>query len=152
MGSLILPSDGLVYVDAQIFIYTVEKHPVYFSVLSTLWAAVASGAVEVASSELTLMETLVGAYRQGDDTLKADYELFFAYPGIHLIPITPSILRAAARLRGSTAPLRTPDALHAATAEAARASALLTNDKGFRRIVGLPLTILDDVLGKSLPE
>ena len=152
MGSLILPTDGLIYVDAQIFIYTVEKHPVYFSVLNTLWATVASGAVEVVSSELILMETLVGAYRRGDDTLEADYELFFGYPGIHLIPITRSILKAAARLRGTITTLRTPDALHAATAEAARASALLTNDKGFRRIVGLPLTILDDALGKSQPE
>jgi hypothetical protein len=29
MGSLILPTSGPVYADAQIFIYSVEKHPTY---------------------------------------------------------------------------------------------------------------------------
>ena len=29
MGSLILPSSGPVYADALIFIYSVEKHPIY---------------------------------------------------------------------------------------------------------------------------
>ena len=29
MGSLILPASGAVYADAQIFIYSVEKHPVH---------------------------------------------------------------------------------------------------------------------------
>jgi hypothetical protein len=29
MGSLTLPTTGPVYADAQIFIYSVEKHPIY---------------------------------------------------------------------------------------------------------------------------
>ncbi len=29
MGTLILPASGLVYLDANPLIYTVEKHPVY---------------------------------------------------------------------------------------------------------------------------
>ena len=58
MGSLILPSFGPVYADAQIFIYSVEKHPTYAPVLRPLWEAVARGDLEVVSSELTLLETL----------------------------------------------------------------------------------------------
>jgi hypothetical protein len=33
MGSLTLPSSGPVYADAQIFIYSVERHPAYAPVL-----------------------------------------------------------------------------------------------------------------------
>ena len=145
MGSLILPTAGPVYVDTQIFIYAVEKHPVYSPLLTPLWAAVATGKLEVVSSELTLMETLVGAFSQGDTALEADYERFFQYPGIRLLPITPTIPRAAARPRASAIALRTPDALHAATAQIAIASALLTNDRGFRGVEGLPIMILDEV-------
>ena len=58
MGSLILPSSGPVYADALIFIYSVEKHPIYALTLRPLWEAVARGDLEVLSSELTLMETL----------------------------------------------------------------------------------------------
>ena len=60
MGSLILPATGVVYADAQVFVYTVEKHPVYSPLLRPLWDAVASGALTVSSSELSLMETVVG--------------------------------------------------------------------------------------------
>jgi hypothetical protein len=55
MGPLILPAAGPVYADAQIFIYSVEKHPIYAPILRPLWEAVARGDLEVLSSELTLM-------------------------------------------------------------------------------------------------
>src|SRR5271166_3330723 len=50
MGSLILPSSGPVYADALIFIYSVEKHPIYALTLRPLWEAVARGDLEVLSS------------------------------------------------------------------------------------------------------
>ena len=40
------------------------------------------------------METLIGPLKQGDAALEMDYENFFASPGIRLLPITSSILRA----------------------------------------------------------
>jgi hypothetical protein len=101
MGSLILPSSGPVYADALIFIYSVEKHPIYALTLRPLWEAVARGDLEVLSSELTLMETLIGPLKQGDAAFEMDYENFFASPGIRLLPITSSILRAGARLRAT---------------------------------------------------
>ena len=146
MGSLILPPSGPVYADTQIFIYSVEQHPLYAPLLRPLWSAAASGTVEVVSSELTLMETLVGPLKQGNSALEADYEQFFNCRGIRLIPITATILRAGARLRAAVPPLRTPDAIHTATAQDCQCSLLLTNDTGFRRITGLPITLLDDVL------
>ncbi|MGA2701932.1 MAG: PIN domain-containing protein [Isosphaeraceae bacterium] len=146
MGSLMLPSSGPVYADALIFIYSVEKHPIYALTLRPLWEAVARGDLEVLSSELTLMETLIGPLKQGDAALETDYENFFASPGIRLLPITSSILRAGARLRATLNSLRTPDAIQAATGHSCSCSLFLTNDLIFRRIPGLPVVLLDDVL------
>ena len=91
------------------------------------------------------METLIGPLKQGDAALEMDYENFFASPGIRLLPITSSILRA-----GATSPtlnsLRTPDAIQAATGHSCSCSLFLTNDLIFRRIPGLPVVLLDDVL------
>ena len=130
----------------QIFIYGVEKHPIYAPPLRPLWESVARGDLEVVSSELTLLETLVGPLKTGDSALETDYESFFVFPGIRLHPITPLILRAAARLRALVNRLRTPDAVHAATANFFDCTLVLTNDVAFRRIPDLSVVILDDLL------
>jgi predicted nucleic acid-binding protein len=144
---LILPPSGPVYADVQIIIYSVEKHPTYAPLLRPLWESVAKGYHEVVSSELTILEVLVGPLRKGDSALEIDYENFFVCPGIRLLPITPSILRAGARLRATLSSLRTPDALHAATASSCGATLLLTNDVAFRRAPVIPVVVLDDLLG-----
>ena len=56
---------------------------------------------------------------------------------MRLLPITQSILREAAGC--ATTKLKTPDALHAATAQQAGCVLFVTNDAGFRGVAGLPL-------------
>jgi predicted nucleic acid-binding protein len=147
MGSLILPTAGLVYVDANAVIYSVEKHPVYGPLLEPVWQAARPGGVEVVSSELVLLETLVGPLKAGDSALATAYELLFQQPGTRLLPVTRPVLREAARLRAALPALRTPDALHAATALLSGCSAFVTNDPGFRRVPGLSVTVLKDLTG-----
>jgi predicted nucleic acid-binding protein len=96
---------------------------------------------------LTLLETLIGPLKQGDVALEMDYENILITPGVRLLPITSPILRAAARHRASLGSLRTPDALHAATGDSCGCTLFLTNDTIFQRIPGLPVVILDDLLG-----
>jgi len=144
MGSLTLPPSGLVYVDTQVFIYSVEKRPQYAAILRPFWEAVQAGKIEAVSSELSLMETLIGPLKKGNVTLVADYEHLFAHTGLRLLPITRPVLHEAARLRATISGLRTPDALHAATALLFQSALFITNDDGFRRIPGLPLVVLSD--------
>jgi hypothetical protein len=42
---LTLPASGLVYLDANPVIYTVEKHPVYGPLLQPLWLAAQAKAI-----------------------------------------------------------------------------------------------------------
>jgi predicted nucleic acid-binding protein len=77
--------------------------------------------------------------------LEKDFEKALLGTEMRLLPITHPILREAARLRATTK-LRTPDALHAATAQQAGCVLFVTNDAGFRGLTSLPLVILDDLL------
>jgi predicted nucleic acid-binding protein len=146
MGSLALPSSGLVYIDSDIIIYSVETHPAYWPTLQPLWAAARAGALSIVSSELALMETLIGPLRSGDTVLLTAYEQVFQSPEVRLLPVSQAVLREGARLRAASSALRTPDAVHAATATIAGCTMFLSNDVGFRRVSSLPLVILDEVL------
>jgi predicted nucleic acid-binding protein len=144
VGTLTLPASGVVYVDTQIIIYSVEKHPDYWLLLRPLWAASRAGSIDIVSSELALLETLVGPLKNTDTFLATTYEQLLTSTDMRLIPISTTILKTAARLRAEWN-LKTPDALHAATALAARCTLFLTNDTDFHRVPDLPFVILSDI-------
>ena len=81
--------------------------------------------------------------------LADDYETFLRLPGLELVAVSRAILREAARLRSQWPRLRSPDAIHAATALSRGATSLVTNDFGFRNIPGLNVILLDDLLAAS---
>jgi predicted nucleic acid-binding protein len=145
VGALTLPSAGLVYLDTNPVIYSVEKHPAYWPLLQPLWQAAKGKTIEIVSSDLVLMEALVGPLKSGNAALLNAYEQLFQQAQTRLLPITHPILREAARLRATTK-LKTPDALHAATSLQAGCALFVSNDIGFRGVANLPLVILDDLL------
>jgi predicted nucleic acid-binding protein len=77
--------------------------------------------------------------------LTGAYDDLFEGAELRLLPMGQSVVRKAAQLRADLPALRTPDALHAATALLAACTMFLTNDSGFRRVGGLPVVVLDDV-------
>ena len=146
MGTLTLPASGSVYVDANTVIYTVDQHPLYSPVCAPLWQAAQQGTIAVISSELVLLETLIVPYRTQDQYQIMLREKLWTLSGNTLLPITQEILREAARLRAGIPGLRTPDAIHAATALLHGCVLFVTNDIGFRRVPGLPIVLLDTIL------
>jgi predicted nucleic acid-binding protein len=110
-----------------------------------LWQAAQAKTVEVVSSDLVLLEALVGPLKSGNTALVQTYEQALLRTDLRLLPITHAVLREPAQLRATTR-LKTPDALHAATARQAGCVLFLTDDVGFRGVPGLPLSILDEVL------
>jgi predicted nucleic acid-binding protein len=145
MGTLNIPASSLVYVDTSPVIYSVEKFPEYIPLLAPLWLKLQAGEIELVSSELILMETLVLPLRNSNSILINAYEQLLISSEMRLIPISQSILRQAANLR-ATSNLKTPDAIHAATALSVSCNQFITNDKGLRNVPGLPVVILSEVL------
>ncbi|MFN6515877.1 MAG: type II toxin-antitoxin system VapC family toxin [Nostoc sp. CreGUA01] len=146
MGQLILPSSGAIYIDTSVVIYTIEANlPEYYSLLQPLWLKFQLGELEIISSELILMEALVLPLKNANISLIQAYENLLISSEVQLVPISQPVLRQAANLRATTN-LKTPDAIHAATALSVNCNQFLTNDKGFRNVPILPVIILSEVL------
>jgi predicted nucleic acid-binding protein len=146
VGGLVLPASGNVYLDANGFIYSVERIDPYRSMLDTLWRTVGTRQITVVTSELTLLEVLVKPLQVGDAPTATLFRTVLQHlPEVRMLPITQPILEEAAQLR-ATLGLRTPDAIHMATALLHSCGLVVTNDSAFRRIPGLPVAVLHELV------
>ena len=64
MGSLILPTGGSVYIDANAIIYSVERIEPYRELLAPMWQKARAGQFALASSELVVLEKLIKPLRE----------------------------------------------------------------------------------------
>lgn len=80
MGELVWALDGVVYLDANCFIYSVERIDPYWTVLDTLWQSVSSGQVKVVTSELTLLEVLVKPLKVRNTSWQRFTEPYYKLP------------------------------------------------------------------------
>jgi len=145
LGTLVLPVSGAVYVDANTLIYRIEIIQPYLATAAPLWDALRAGTQEVITSELSLLETLVKPLQLGNTALQKLFEtVLYNTKGFSCLPITRQILEEAAQIR-ATFGLKTPDAIHAATALIEGCTLFVTNDVAFRRIPGLNVAILNEI-------
>lgn len=102
------------------------------------------GRVEGSTATLTLTEILVQPYRlKKEDIVLKFYSLFTTYPHLKWMQLSLGISDLAAKLRAEHN-LRTPDAIHMASALSEGATGFVCNDKGFRRVEEIECLMLDD--------
>jgi len=145
MGSLNIPDFSFVYVDTSVVIYSVERVPSYYPLLEPVWQKFQADEIRIFSSELILLEALVLPLRNANTDLVSSYEQLLVSSNMQLVSIDQTILKEAARLRATTN-LKTPDAIHAATALNNVCTLFLTNDSQFRNVAGLPVVVVREVL------
>ncbi len=91
-----------------------------------------------------MTELLVRPYRNGAvEEANEAFGLFSMHPGLEWISPQLEVAALAAHVRAHYS-LHTPDALQAATAIFAGATALITNDAAFKRVPNLAVLLLDD--------
>ena len=135
------------YLDANVFIYAVERAAPWAEVVTPLFDALDEGAVETVTSEITLAEALVRPFRDADSVgLRAFARSVKTRPGLTVEPVTRSVLVEAARLRAERGALRLPDAIHAATARLSGCAVLVTNDDRLRAVPGVEVVRLAEVV------
>jgi predicted nucleic acid-binding protein len=121
-----------VYLDSCVVIYLMEGPS---ELHDSVARAIAGGAASIRVSELTRLECRVRPMRDGDEPLLAQYDRFFSLPSVVRVPMTTEVFETATSLRAAHG-IRTPDALHLATAIAGGCDELWTNDERLARAAG----------------
>src|SRR5260221_10276157 len=133
--------------DASVFIYHVQANPRYVGLTDRIFTWLEQPGHSAVTSTITMTELLVQPYRDSaGQRVNQFFALFATCPNLDWIAPDLEVADSAARIR-ATHRLRTPDALQAATALHARATALVTNDPVFERVDFIETLLLADVLG-----
>ncbi len=136
---------AVVALDTATFIYYAEEHPRYVSLVEPLFDALDHGRLHAVASTVALLEVLVVPLRNGDTDLAQAYrDILLGSEALTLIPVLPEIAEQAAQLRAQYQ-VRTPDALHLATALHAGATHFITNDDRLPAVSGIHIVLLDDL-------
>lgn len=110
-----------------------------------MWRAAQDENLTLVSSPILVIEALVKPLRDGNAAIETQYRQLFEVGAVRLLDASLQVFEDAARLRAASG-LRTPDAIHAATALRADCALFVTNDNDFRRVPDLPVAVLDDLL------
>jgi predicted nucleic acid-binding protein len=144
MGWVDVLRGSVVGLDTAPLIYFTEGHPQYVNIINPFFQAIKRGEFTVVTSMITLLEVLVLPLRNNDtESIKKYNELLFEMKGIRTIDISQEILVVAAQIRAAHLKVRTPDAIHLATAIEAKASFFLTNDVNLPDFPGIQTLVLN---------
>lgn len=133
-------------IDTSIFIYELEGNPRYLPFTDHVFSWLQRPGSTAVTSTITMTELLFQPYRAGDsDRVNQFYGLLSTYPNLEWAAPNLEIADLAAEIRALHR-LRTPDALQAATAIRARATALITNDPVFARLADFETLVLERVV------
>lgn len=126
-------------VDSMVFVYHFEGNEEFGPAAGRLLQAAEEGRCRLVCSVISLLEVLVVPKRRGRADLCQVYrEMFESFPHLSVVPVDTGIAEIASDLR-ATHTLRTPDAIHVATALHAGAEAFVSHDD---RLRNLPLKSL----------
>ena len=124
---VMIETGATVYLDTNALIYMTEGSAAFKASIEGFVQSASSAQARFVTSELAITEVLVAPIREQNQDLLAAYdELFESF--VQAVPMDRSILIRAAQLRAGTHRLRTPDAIHLASAEQLRAAIFVTGD------------------------
>lgn len=123
-------------VDTAPWIYLLEDHAEFAPRFLGLFEAAERGQVQLALSTVTLAEVLTGPYKAGQTALAKRYET--ALSAYQVVPLSAAVASLAAQLRVQYR-LKLPDAVQLASALEIGAAALVTHDRDFSAVQGLPV-------------
>ncbi len=119
-----------VYLDSCLVIYLIEEHPIFAPILEKYIENEPNLTFVV--SDLTEMECLVMPFRKNNQLLIDKFYDWFKQ--INAVSLNKEIFHQAAALRADFVGLKTPDALHLATAENYNCDEFWTNDNRLEKI------------------
>ena len=141
----------IVGLDAMNFIYHFEGNPIYGPLTTALFREILEGRLRAVISVLVAGEVFTGAKRAGDAELVLRYRhIFDAFPNLIVLDADMKVMEKMSDLRAKYG-LRTPDAIHIATALLSGAQAFVTNDANLKQVAELEVLVLGDYIEPGPP-
>lgn len=122
----------LVYFDSCLVIYAVEEHPTFAPLVEAHLESEANANVVIQVSDLTELECLVMPLRTHNQAVLDKFDEWFER--VEVLSIERAVFRRAAQLRADFDGLKTPDAIHLATALSHGCTEFWTNDNRLNQI------------------
>jgi predicted nucleic acid-binding protein len=116
-----------VYWDSMLFMYALERNPLYFPIVQTVLREMHRRADTLCTSIFTLGEVLVGPRKLGSISGADRVKAYFAGGTLEVLPYTLASSEQFASIRAWTS-VKPADAIHLATASLACVDVFLTND------------------------
>jgi predicted nucleic acid-binding protein len=123
-----------VYLDANTIIYALEGFAQYSNLQTGLLDPLDAGAFVAVTSEITLLETVVGPRKAGKAKEEAELQAFLtSTTNLVIEPVATAVLEKAIDLRVRFG-LKSPDAIHLATGILASCDLFVTRDAAWSRV------------------
>jgi predicted nucleic acid-binding protein len=134
--------EKIIGIDSSIFIYSLEENPFFVEKSQSLLNSIEEGRVQGIFSIVGMIEVLTGPKLKKQFELAYRYrELLKTFPNLVIVGITEDIVDRASDLRADYG-IRTPDAIHIASALCHGASIFYTNDVRLKKIKDIAVKLL----------
>ncbi len=129
--------------DSDCVIYLVEQHPTWGGKVAARLASLRTAGDEIAVTDLSRAECLVGPLHRQQAAILADYQAFFRDPGIRVLRLTAAVCEQAARIRAaSNLRFKLPDCIQLAAAIEHGCGLFLTHDAQLASLPTIAVEIL----------
>ncbi|MBI2415727.1 MAG: type II toxin-antitoxin system VapC family toxin [Candidatus Kerfeldbacteria bacterium] len=128
--------------DSSIFVYLLESHRRYYSTVRKLFLEVESGENQGIFANIGLIELLTGPKQLGRYDIAYEYKNYIQnFPNLIITELNEPIVNFASDLRGRYR-IKTPDAVHLASAIVYGADVFITNDKALKKVREVAVKVL----------
>jgi predicted nucleic acid-binding protein len=131
--------------DSVTLIYFVERASGYVDLVRSVMRSIDSASIVGVASILVLAEVLVIPIKSNDSVLIARYETVLSKSRQFKLKVVNARIAHRAAVLHAQYGLKTPDALHLATAIETGCDAFLTNDLALKRITEIRVLVLDEL-------
>ena len=135
-----------VYFDTNIIIYLIEGLSEYQSIINEIQDLLSSSDCEAVTSALTICEALIMPFKMDSSEGISLYRSFLEESGVFdLMETSRDTFVQSAFVAGTTS-MKTPDAIHVATALESKCDIFLTNDKKIKTPKNLEKILISEFI------
>lgn len=130
--------------DSMAYIYLLEEHPKLSILAENIFERAENHKLTIVSSALVLIEVLTGLRKSKEHGLEREFQnIISEFPYLEIHTIDKNLVNSVVDLRVKYH-LKTPDAIHLATAIEHKADAFITNDPQLKKVKEIPMLYLGD--------